>query len=131
VELQAARGDMSLELPIAAAPVRPDLDLAEPVLGNYFVAAYPPFSAWTPAQARALTDALSLPPSAAPLGVYVHLPFCQKKCDYCSDAPSLPISGLSLARRRHDWLGRSLVWARSVGCVNWPTSIAKHVAMVG
>lgn len=55
----------------------------EPIAGNYFVAVYPPFSAWTPGQVPALHDALNEAPSAAPLGIYVHIPFCQKKCDYC------------------------------------------------
>ncbi|MCU0771335.1 MAG: coproporphyrinogen III oxidase family protein [Verrucomicrobia bacterium] len=56
---------------------------AEPVVGNYFVAAYPPFSAWTEAQVPALHDALGRHPTSVPLGVYVHLPFCHHKCDYC------------------------------------------------
>lgn len=55
----------------------------EPVAGNYFVAAYPPFSAWDSAQVPALHEALAQPRPTAPLGLYVHLPFCQKKCDYC------------------------------------------------
>ena len=55
----------------------------EPVAGNYFVAAYPPFSAWDEAQVPALHEALDRPALAAPIGLYVHLPFCHKKCDYC------------------------------------------------
>ncbi len=63
--------------PILAAPA------PEPVAGNYFVAVYPPFSAWQSNQAPALHEALARPASAEPLGVYVHLPFCRRKCDYC------------------------------------------------
>ncbi len=55
----------------------------EPVAGNYFVAVYPPFSAWDAAQVIALREALEWPAPGKPLGIYVHLPFCQKKCDYC------------------------------------------------
>ena len=55
----------------------------EPVVGNYFVAAYPPFSAWAAAQIPAMHAALARPAPATPLGIYVHLPFCQQKCDYC------------------------------------------------
>ncbi|HMJ89209.1 MAG TPA: coproporphyrinogen-III oxidase family protein [Candidatus Acidoferrum sp.] len=66
----------------ADAPVLPT-PLEEPVAGNYFVAAYPPFSAWNSQQIPALHTALAQPALAAPLGLYVHLPFCQKKCDYC------------------------------------------------
>jgi oxygen-independent coproporphyrinogen-3 oxidase len=53
------------------------------VAGNYFVAVYPPFSAWDSEQVPALHEALERPAPGKPLGIYVHLPFCQKKCDYC------------------------------------------------
>jgi oxygen-independent coproporphyrinogen-3 oxidase len=53
-------------------------------LGNYFVANYPPFSAWKPGflpQARA---ALQQPPRPdTPLGLYLHIPFCRKRCKFC------------------------------------------------
>jgi oxygen-independent coproporphyrinogen-3 oxidase len=53
-------------------------------LGNYFVANYPPFSFWKPAflpQARA---ALAVAPAAdIPLGLYLHIPFCRKRCKFC------------------------------------------------
>src|SRR5690349_10599240 len=53
-------------------------------LGNYFVANYPPFSFWKPGflpQARA---ALARPPLVdAPLGLYLHIPFCRKRCKFC------------------------------------------------
>ncbi len=71
---------------IATAPANVPMLSAptdEPAAGNYFVAAYPPFSAWNSAQVPALHEALAQPAPAAPLGLYVHLPFCQKKCDYC------------------------------------------------
>lgn len=51
--------------------------------GNYFVAAYPPFSCWQAEQVPAVLDALDRPAPAAPLGLYFHLPFCQQKCHYC------------------------------------------------
>jgi oxygen-independent coproporphyrinogen III oxidase len=56
---------------------------SEPLVGNYFVAAYPPFSSWQSEQVPALLDALNGTETKAPLGLYVHVPFCQKKCDYC------------------------------------------------
>jgi len=70
-------GTSTMEAPTLYPPA------AEPVAGNYFVAAYPPFSAWDPAQVSALHEALARPTPPKPLGLYVHLPFCQKKCDYC------------------------------------------------
>ena len=64
---------------IPTMPSRP----VENTVENYFVAAYPPFSAWDSAQVPALHEALERPTPGKSLGVYVHLPFCQKKCDYC------------------------------------------------
>jgi oxygen-independent coproporphyrinogen-3 oxidase len=39
-------------------------------VGSYFVANYPPFSVWTPVP-------------GVPLGVYLHIPFCRKRCHFC------------------------------------------------
>lgn len=67
--------------PIAAPPPKPHGTLAEPVLGNCFVAAYPPFSAWTRVRSPVFHDALGRRPASAPLGLQVHLAFCYHKCD--------------------------------------------------
>lgn len=58
----------------------------EPVTGNYFVSAYPPFSCWKPDATPAFRQALDSPPPEAgdrPFGLYVHLPFCVHRCHYC------------------------------------------------
>src|SRR5438132_1669588 len=53
-------------------------------LGNYFVANYPPFSAWKPANLHEARAALEAPPRAdTPLGLYLHIPFCRKRCKFC------------------------------------------------
>ncbi len=53
-------------------------------LGNYFVANYPPFSAWKPAHLAAAYAALQKPPRPdTPLGLYLHIPFCRKRCKFC------------------------------------------------
>ena len=53
-------------------------------LGNYFVANYPPFAAWKPAHLPAAMTALNSPPDpATPLGLYLHIPFCRKRCKFC------------------------------------------------
>jgi coproporphyrinogen III oxidase-like Fe-S oxidoreductase len=59
--------------------------LAEPEVGSYFVANYPPFSVWTTeAVVRAAVPALASPPGRdVPLGLYLHIPFCRKRCHFC------------------------------------------------
>jgi oxygen-independent coproporphyrinogen-3 oxidase len=53
-------------------------------LGNYFVANYPPFSAWRPDYLPAAKAALdSKPEPGTPLGLYLHIPFCRKRCKFC------------------------------------------------
>ena len=53
-------------------------------VGSYFVANYPPFSVWTPeAAASEGRAALDRPPAAVPLGLYLHIPFCRKRCHFC------------------------------------------------
>lgn len=52
--------------------------------GNYFVANYPPFSLWSPQFIEEVHTVLGLSPQPhAPLGIYVHIPFCRKRCHFC------------------------------------------------
>jgi len=58
----------------------------EPLAGNYFVSAYPPFSCWKKEHVPQLESKLEAPLVAAgdtPLGLYVHIPFCDVRCMYC------------------------------------------------
>jgi oxygen-independent coproporphyrinogen-3 oxidase len=63
----------------------PVADLEQTEVGSYFVANYPPFSVWTPEAVR--TDAVmaleSAPVHGTPLGLYLHIPFCRKRCHFC------------------------------------------------
>jgi oxygen-independent coproporphyrinogen III oxidase len=53
-------------------------------VGSYFVANYPPFSVWTPeAVTSEGASALAAAPAAVPLGLYLHIPFCRKRCHFC------------------------------------------------
>ena len=53
-------------------------------VGNYFVANYPPFSLWTPNRRAEALDRLERKGnSKTPLGMYVHIPFCRKRCHFC------------------------------------------------
>jgi oxygen-independent coproporphyrinogen-3 oxidase len=54
-------------------------------VGNYFIANYPPFSVWKKeAVAADARPALATPPDrSVPLGLYLHIPFCRKRCHFC------------------------------------------------
>src|SRR5690349_6475283 len=71
----------AIELP------RPDAEpdpAKETTAGNYFVSNSPPFSFWEPEQVGKLHAALAQPPvPGTPLGVYLHIPFCRKRCHFC------------------------------------------------
>lgn len=56
----------------------------ETTIGSYFVSNYPPYSFWNAADVRAAEAALDSPPkNDAPLGMYLHIPFCRKRCRFC------------------------------------------------
>src|SRR6266850_2463794 len=74
---------VSISMPTQAPPLQ-----KETTVGNYFVSNYPPFSFWKPELVGELKAALDRPPAAVasglnPLGVYVHIPFCRKRCHFC------------------------------------------------
>ncbi|HEX3997751.1 MAG TPA: coproporphyrinogen-III oxidase family protein [Pirellulales bacterium] len=57
-------------------------------VGSYFIANYPPFSQWTPAALADVRQAMQSPPAdlpsgPVPLGLYLHIPFCRKRCKFC------------------------------------------------
>jgi oxygen-independent coproporphyrinogen III oxidase len=53
-------------------------------VGSYFIANYPPFSVWTKeAVDFDVKPALSAAPTDVPLGLYLHIPFCRKRCHFC------------------------------------------------
>src|SRR5213082_2026401 len=56
----------------------------ETTVGNYFVSNYPPFSFWKPELRGDFFRALEQSPRPGnPLGVYLHIPFCRKRCHFC------------------------------------------------
>ncbi|HYV31153.1 MAG TPA: coproporphyrinogen-III oxidase family protein [Candidatus Binatia bacterium] len=70
---------ISAAKPQAAPPIQ-----KETTVGNYFVSNYPPFSFWKTDRVPELHDALERPPKAGTdLGIYVHIPFCRKRCHFC------------------------------------------------
>jgi oxygen-independent coproporphyrinogen-3 oxidase len=53
-------------------------------VGSYFVANYPPFSVWNAAAVAEARQALNTPADPTrPLGLYLHIPFCRKRCHFC------------------------------------------------
>jgi len=53
-------------------------------VGSYFVSNYPPFSLWTQENVPEIHSALNSEPDASvPLGLYLHIPFCRKRCRFC------------------------------------------------
>jgi oxygen-independent coproporphyrinogen-3 oxidase len=53
--------------------------------GSNFVSNYPPYSAWNDDAVRYVGPALDGAPPAdgLPLGLYLHIPFCRKRCKFC------------------------------------------------
>jgi len=52
--------------------------------GNYFISNYPPYSFWTRDHAHEAHAALErVPAPETPLGIYLHIPFCRKRCHFC------------------------------------------------
>jgi len=64
---------------------RPSAVQEQTEVGSYFVANYPPFSVWTQeaVDAHARPALASPPDSGVPLGLYLHIPFCRKRCHFC------------------------------------------------
>jgi oxygen-independent coproporphyrinogen-3 oxidase len=62
-------------------------------VGSYFISNYPPYSQWTPEAIPQVLDALGTLPASnsgngqsqdpPPLGLYLHIPFCRKRCKFC------------------------------------------------
>ncbi len=52
-------------------------------VGSYFISNYPPYSQWKPEYLPEVERALATPPRDVPLGLYLHIPFCRKRCKFC------------------------------------------------
>lgn len=53
-------------------------------VGSVFVSNYPPYSFWSDAAVPEALRALSTAPSdERPLGLYLHIPFCRRRCKFC------------------------------------------------
>ncbi|QGJ72150.1 Oxygen-independent coproporphyrinogen III oxidase [Planctomycetales bacterium 10988] len=52
-------------------------------VGSYFISNYPPYSAWKSESLQEVTSVMQAPPAEVPLGLYLHIPFCRKRCKFC------------------------------------------------
>jgi len=58
-------------------------------VGSYFISNYPPYSQWGDEDLPEVHRAMANPPKTGwngepvPLGLYVHIPFCRKRCKFC------------------------------------------------
>lgn len=55
-------------------------------VGSYFISNYPPFSQWKSDFVPLAISALETDPDQTantPLGLYIHIPFCRKRCKFC------------------------------------------------
>ncbi|MGY8767335.1 MAG: coproporphyrinogen-III oxidase family protein [Pirellulales bacterium] len=59
-------------------------DSTKTEVGSYFITNYPPYSQWSEDYLPQLDTALnSAPKDGVPLGLYLHIPFCRKRCKFC------------------------------------------------
>lgn len=52
-------------------------------VGSYFISNYPPYSRWKSEDLAAVESAMQTAPRDVPLGLYLHIPFCRKRCKFC------------------------------------------------
>lgn len=53
-------------------------------VGSYFISNYPPFSLWKQDYRSEIEEAFAgEPDDSVPLGLYLHIPFCRKRCKFC------------------------------------------------
>jgi len=69
---------------VHSEPATSRLDPKETDIGSVFVSNYPPYSFWNEAARQKAFDTLAVPPAEEnTLGLYLHIPFCRKRCKFC------------------------------------------------
>jgi len=58
-------------------------DAEKTEVGSYFISNYPPYSQWNRETLGDLRQVMAAPPRDVPLGLYLHIPFCRKRCKFC------------------------------------------------
>lgn len=81
VESASSLPVLALE-PVPTPTVTPAVGSTE--VGSYFVSNYPPFSQWRSELVGEIQSAFATQPDRnVPLGLYLHIPFCRKRCKFC------------------------------------------------
>ena len=89
-------------------------------VGSLFISNYPPFSFWDRNQVAKVEQVLEESPETdTPLGLYIHIPFCRKRCKFCyfkvyTDKNSKEIQNYldAVAREAHNLAQRPLLRGR-------------------
>ncbi|MDA7952170.1 MAG: radical SAM protein, partial [Pirellulaceae bacterium] len=58
-------------------------DATKTEVGSYFISNYPPFSQWKREKVGEIEAVMAQEPADVPLGLYLHIPFCRKRCKFC------------------------------------------------
>ena len=65
-------------------PATAGINSEQTSVGSVFVSNYPPYSAWNESAVPDVHNAFSEEPlDNATLGLYLHIPFCRKRCKFC------------------------------------------------
>ncbi len=64
-------------------PATSRLDLKQTDVGSVFVSNYPPYSFWSTEAVPEALRALESPAGENSLGLYLHIPFCRRRCKFC------------------------------------------------
>ena len=69
---------------VKSEPATTRLDSENTEVGSVFVSNYPPYSFWSKEAVADAMGVLGAPSSpGATLGLYLHIPFCRKRCKFC------------------------------------------------
>lgn len=70
---------------VSPEPATSPKDWKETEIGSVFVSNYPPYSFWSEDAVKDVPQILDTPPPSddTPLGLYLHIPFCRKRCKFC------------------------------------------------
>ncbi len=120
-----------------AEPATARLDQQATEVGSVFVSNYPPYSAWRADQVPAAETALdSAPRPDTRLGMYLHIPFCRRRCKFCyfrvyTDKNAQQIQGYldALAREVERHAERACIGGRDLHYIYFGGGTPSYVAV--